>query len=143
MVQSYYDKWFNILFFGIDPFVVYYSFLKFGAWDSFYSITSICGFVVGLYKRRIGSSLKKVISLYISKFLFICNKYKAYYQNSKNKYVKYNTYSKSTQLSAGMFPQVCFNFFFNVNLLNKSYNFFYSFDIPTTSFYKNLAKKAI
>ena len=36
-----------------------------------------------------------------------------------------------------MFPQVCFNFFFNVNLLNKSYNFFYSCDIPTTSFYKN------
>ena len=93
---------FNIFFFL--PFAInfYYGFFRFGTWDSFYTSTSICGFVVWLYKGRIISLLMRVIRFIFNILLFIFNIYKAYYKYSKIEYAKYNTYNESTQLSASV-----------------------------------------
>lgn len=62
----------------------------------------------------------------MKKFLSLCNKFKAYYLCSIIRNAKYNTYSKSTQLSAGMF-----DFYISVKILNKSYKYIYNCNIPS------------
>ena len=60
---------FNIFFFL--PFAInfYYGFFRFGTWDSFYTSSGFCGFVIGLYKGWSRSSLS-----FMSSFSMIMNK---------------------------------------------------------------------
>lgn len=90
----------------------------------------------------------RVIRFNFNIFLFICNEYKAYLENSKIKYGKYNPYSVSTPLSASVVLDISFIesflnggiYYYNIDKLCNDKDLYDVLSRLTSYFFTNVFK---